>query len=81
MPGLVGRGPHNGKEGGMKNRKLAVAITMVGTLFLAVFMTGCGGGGGLPIPVDLSPIGAGLTFIGLGIVLSAIISLFSGPKK
>jgi hypothetical protein len=65
----------------MKDTKLAVAITMVGTVFLALSMSGCGGGGGLPIPVDLSPIGAGLTFIGLGIVLSAIISLFSGPKK
>jgi uncharacterized transporter YbjL len=61
------------------NTKLA--ITSVGALFIAVFMSGCGGGGGLPIPIDLSPIGAGLTFIGLGIVLSAIISLFSGPKK
>jgi len=65
----------------MKDSKLPLAITMIGTLFIAVFMTGCGGGGGVPIPVDLGPIGAGLTFIGLGIVLSAIISLFSGPKK
>ena len=65
----------------MKDTKLAVAITMVGTVFLAVFMSGCGGGGGLPIPIDLSPVGSGLTFLGLAIVLSAIIGLFDGPKK
>jgi len=63
----------------MKNTKLAVAVTTVGTLFLAVFMSGCGGG--VPIPIDLSPIGGGLTFLGLAIVLSAIIGLFDGPKK
>ncbi|MEI6337290.1 MAG: hypothetical protein WCQ57_01745 [Verrucomicrobiota bacterium] len=64
----------------MKDTKLAAAITVVGTLFLAVFMSGCGGGG-LPIPIDLSPVGSGLTFLGLAIVLSAIIGLFDGPKK
>ena len=62
----------------MKDTKLAVAITAVGTL--AVSMSGCGGGG-LPIPIDLSPIGGGLTFLGLAIVLSSIIGLFDGPKK
>ena len=63
----------------MKSTKLAVAVTTAGTLFLAVFMSGCGGG--VPIPIDLSPIGGGLTFIGLAIVLSSIIGLFEGPKK
>jgi len=64
----------------MKDTKLAVAVTTAGTLFIAVFMSGCGGGG-LPIPIDLSPVGSGLTFLGLAIVLSAIIGLFDGPKK
>jgi hypothetical protein len=63
----------------MKDTKLAVAITLVGTLSIALFMSGCGGG--VPIPIDLSPIGGGLTFLGLAIVLSAIIGLFDGPKK
>lgn len=63
----------------MKSTKLAVAVTTAGTLFLAVFMSGCGGG--VPIPIDLSPIGGGLTFLGLAIVLSSIIGLFEGPKK
>ena len=57
-----------------------LALSVSSTLLLLPLLGGCAGGG-LPIPVDLSPIGAGLTFIGLGIVLSAIISLFSGPKK
>ena len=69
-----------GKEGGM-NHKLASSISLSSTLLFLPLLGGCAGGGGLPGPVDLSPIGAGLTFIGLGIVLSAIISLFSGPKK
>jgi hypothetical protein len=82
MPGLVGAVPHSGgkEAGGMKDTKLATAITAVGTTFIAVFMSGCGGGG-LPIPIDLSPVGSGLTFLGLAIVLSAIIGLFDGPKK
>ena len=63
----------------MKDTKLAVAVTTVGTLVLAVFMSGCGGG--IPIPIDLSPIGGGLTFLGLAIVLSSIIGLFDGPRK
>ena len=65
----------------MKDTKLAVAITVVGTLAIALSMSGCNGGGGVPIPIDLSPIGGGLTFLGLAIVLAAIIGLFSGPKK
>ena len=82
MPELVGAVPHSGgKEAGrMKNTKLAAAVTAAGSLFIAVFLSGCGGGG-VPIPIDLSPIGGGLTFLGLAIVLSAIIGLFSGPNK
>ncbi|TSA31285.1 MAG: hypothetical protein D4R65_11395 [Verrucomicrobiaceae bacterium] len=60
--------------------KIAVTVAVASTLLLLPLLGGCAGGG-CPIPMDLSPIGAGLTFIGLGIVLSAIISLFSGPKK
>ena len=60
---MVSAVPHSGgkEAGGMKNTKLAVAVTTVGTLFVAVFMSGCGGG--VPIPIDLSPIGGGLTFL------------------
>jgi hypothetical protein len=61
--------------------KLALSVSASSTLLLLPLLGGCGGGGGGSTPVDLGPIGAGLTFIGLGIVLSAIISLFSGPKK
>jgi hypothetical protein len=56
--------------------KFSLAILMVGV----VFLSGCGGGG-VPIPVDLSPVGGGLTFLGLALVLSAIIGLFSGGNK
>ena len=81
MPSMVGWESHSGsKEGGM-NTKLAMAVIVAGTLLVAVFLSGCGGGGGVPIPVDLSPVGGGLTFLGLALVLSAIIGLFSGGRK
>jgi len=55
--------------------KLSVAITVVETLLIALLLSGCGGGGeSSPVP-DMSPVGDGLSFIGLGLVLAAIIGL------
>jgi len=51
------------------HRKLTIAILVIGALSLALLMSGCSGDGG----PDLTPLGNGLAFIGLGIVLAALI--------
>ena len=60
----------------MRNHQIAVAVVIIETILLSLVLSGCGG---TPVPVapDLSPIGGGLTFIGLGIVLAAIIGLLN----
>lgn len=59
-----------------RNIKLSVAVLVTGMLYIAIFLSGCrgDGGGAAPAP-DMSPVGNGLSFIGMGIVLAAIISL------
>jgi len=61
------------------NHKLAPAVVIACTILMLPLLSGCGGGI-CPPSIDLSPVGGGLTFLGLGIVLAAIISLFKGEK-
>ena len=56
-------------------------VIAVGTILAVLLLSGCGEGGG----PDLTPLGNGLAFIGLGIVLAAFIRVlgdqWSKPKK
>ena len=68
-----------------RNAKLAFAVIVTGMLFVATFLSGCrgDGGGAAPAP-DMSPVGNGLSLIGMGIVLASIIGLIgiiSGRPK
>jgi len=62
----------------MKHR-IALAVAVASTLLILPLLGGCAGGVGPP-PIDLSPVGGGLTFLGLAFVLAAIIGLFKGEK-
>jgi len=63
------------------HRKIAVAILAVGTLLVALLLSGCGASSG----PDLTPLGNGLSVIGLGIVLAAFIRVlgnkWAAPEK
>ena len=56
------------------NRKLTIAILVIGALSLALLMSGCSGDGG----PDLTPVGNGLALIGFGIVLAAFVLVLGG---
>ncbi len=56
----------------MNDKQLAVAVTVAGTLLLAA----CSTSGGVSNTPDMRPIGGGIEFLGISLVLCALIAVF-----
>ena len=65
----------------MNGERIAFLASLATTapLASALFLSGCSAAGGAGVP-DMGPVGSGLKFIGIGLVVMALVFVLAGKR-